>query len=186
MRFFKAGLVLLALIVQAACTPAYTQQQGHELAAQARLTDTIDMRRTNQRVLSRQAQVCLVSSVGGTAAGATFLRAMQEGFSGHFLAVGVESESMDFLRAMANPPCPGASYLFYIQPIGSACGGSGQTCDKPPSQFTLTVVSNGDHSLVDRIDVTIKRSVIPGGNSSERLEKSFEQLAAELTGAAGP
>ena len=186
MHFFKAGLFLLVLSVLGACTPEYAQQKSAELAAQTRLTDTIDIQRNNQRLLSRQAQVCLVSDAGGTPAGANLLRAMQAGFNGYFLAVGVENEPMDYLRAVEKSPCPSAFYLFYVQPSGpAACSGGDQTCGYPSNQYTITIVSYGDR-LVDRVTVTIKSSFLSGGgDNADRLQKAFSELALALTGMAG-
>jgi hypothetical protein len=185
MHFFKAVAGVIAVLALAACTPAFTQQKGSQFAAQARLRDSVDIQRGNQRLLSRQVQVCLVSDASGTAAGASLLRAMQAGFNGYFLAVGVESEPMDYLRAVAVRPCPAADYLFFVQPIGRAvCIRDDQQCSYPSLQYTVTVVSSGDHSLVDRINLAIKSSFLPNEtDDAARLQNGFEQLAIALTGA---
>lgn len=165
-----------------ACTPEYTRQQSQELAGQARLLDSIDVERQNQRLLSHQAQICLVSADGGDEAGATLLRAIQAGFAGYFAAVSVVGESIDYLRAVSSAPCPGASYLFYIQASPNAACHTGETC-ATPERFNITVVSVGDQGLVDRIHVSIKKSFLPlRVNESERKQKAFEELALVLTG----
>lgn len=186
MHFVKTALVLVAIIAMSACTPEFTQQKSNELAVQTRLLDGVDVKRTNQRLLSRQSQICLVSDASGTAAGTSLLRAIQAGFNGYFLAIGVESEPMDYLRAVASTPCPAADYLFYVQPLGRAvCINNDQQCGYPSFQYTVTIVSNGDHSLVDRINVAIKNSFIStdGADDVARLQKGFQQLAVALTGA---
>ena len=176
--------MLAAVVLLTACTPEYTRQQGKEFAAQARLLDAIDIERNNQRLLSRQAQVCLLSGDGGEEAGADLLRTIQAGFSGYFLAVSVSGESIDYLRAASSPSCPSASYLFYVQPVTHSVCDSHQSCQRVASQFAITVVSTSDQSLVDRIQFSIKKSFLPiGGSERERQQKAFEQLAIALTGA---
>lgn len=186
MHFFKAGFLFLMVTALIACTPAYTRQAGNELAAQAYLRDSVDIKRNNQRMLSRQARICLISDASATPAGANLLRTMQAGFNGYFLAVGVESEPMDYLRAVANPPCPATDYVIYVQPIGPAvCLQDDVQCSYPSAQYTLTVVSIGDHSLVDRISITVKKSFLSGSSTddTQRLQRIFEQLVIALTGA---
>ena len=161
--------------------------EGAEFAAQARLIDTIDIQRTNQRLLSRQAQVCLVSDAGGTSAGANLLRAMQAGFNGHFLAVGVESEPMDYSarrgpsrRVRAHSTCS-----MYSRRASCSVQWWRPDVRQPPFNSPSLVVSNGDRSLVDRINVTIKHGVIPeSSDNAERLQKAFTELAIALTGGA--
>lgn len=184
MHFLKTGLILPLLMVCVACTPAYVQQKGVELGTRARLVDGVDVQRTNQRLLSRQAQVCLVSDASATAAGTELLRAMQAGFNGYFLAVGVESEPMDYLRATAMPPCPSASYLFYVQLIDAETCAAGESCNAVGERFSITVVSSGDRSLVDRITLTVKKGLMAKpGSAGTPLENAFRQLAIALTGA---
>lgn len=174
--------VIVLLISLAACTPEYAHRQGATLARHAHLLDSIDIERQNQRLLSHQAQVCLVSADGGSEAGAQLLRSMQAGFSGYFVAVSVAGESFDYLRALSSSPCPGASYSFYVQPaLSAACDGK-QACEGP-ARYTITVISPGDQSLVDRIQFSIKRSFLPNGaDEHERRQQAFEQLAMVLTG----
>lgn len=177
-----AALLLLSLV--SACTPEYMRQQSQELAGQAHLLDAVDIERATQRLLSRQAQICLISDEGGTEAGADLLRTIQAGFSGYFLAVGVAGESIDYLRAVASLPCPGASFLFYVQPADHPTCDNAEKCQAIASQFVVTVISVGDQSLVDRIKFSIKNSFLPTASSErERRQKAFEQLAIALTGA---
>jgi hypothetical protein len=175
--------ILSVAISLAACTPEYTRRQGEELAGQARLLDSVDIERHNQRLLSRQTQVCLLSANAGEEAGADLLRTMQVGFTGYFLAVGVAGESIDYLRAVSSNPCPGAAYLFYVQGAEhSACDNS-QSCQGATAQFVITVISADDHTLLDRIKFSIKNRVLPSSISErERYQKAFEQLAIALTG----
>lgn len=184
-RFTKAGVALLTIMAMAACTPAFTQQKAGELATQARLREGVQIERTNHRLLSRQAQICLISDRAGTAAGAQMLRSAQAGFNGYFIAVGVENEPMDYLRAIAYPPCPMASYLFFLQPLDEPdCSGSNQTCNSLSDRYSLAVISAGDQTLVDRITLSIRNGLIPaGGDAAERLQSAFAQLAIALTGA---
>lgn len=177
----KAIVLLCAMALLAACTPAFIQQKSIELAGQARLVDAVEVQRTNQRLLSRQAQVCLASDT----ADATLLQTIQAGFYGYFVTVGIESEPMDYLRAVANPPCPGASYLFYVQPLGErpCIEADEKKCNKNRYQWVITVVSNGDQSLVDRVKISIKSSLLPASEGdTARLQKAFEQVASMLTG----
>lgn len=186
MRSLKAVLVIATLAALAACTPAYVKQQADKVASTARLTDSVDIERTNQRVLSRQAQVCLVSDMGQRP-GAEVLRTMQMGFTGYFAAVGVQDEPMDYLRAVATVACPGASYLFFVQAIGPVpcVDKKEQACDMP-NRFTITILSRGDETLLDRVTLISRQSFIPFGDSDqERLTKVFARLAAVLT-ASGP
>lgn len=177
-----AALLLFSSVV--ACTPEYIRKQSEELAGQARLLDAVEVERGSDRLLSRQAQICLLSADGGSESGADLLRTMQSGFSGYFLAVGVAGESIDYLRAVSSVPCPGASFLFYVQPADHPTCDSAEKCQAIASQFIITVISVGDQSLVDRIKFSIKNGFLPTASSeSERRQKAFEQLAIALTGA---
>lgn len=181
MRYIKAVILLLVVAALGGCTADYSTQKGRELAKQARLIDSVDIQRTNPRLLSRQAEVCLVSDVADT----SLLRTVQAGFSGYFFAVGVENEPMDYLRAVAKSPCPGAAYLFYVQLAApQSCADESKSCVSPALQYIITVVSMSDRSLLDRIHFVVKNSFIPGGgDSAPRLQKAFSQLAVALTGA---
>jgi hypothetical protein len=170
-----------ALLLVAACTPEFIQQKSAELAGQARLIDAVDVQRSNDRLLSRQASVCLVSENSDSG----LLRTIQAGFSGYFVTVGVQSEPMDYLRAVSTAPCPGSSYLFYVQPLGqSLClNPEDKTCNRDSHQWVITIVSNGDQSLVDRVKITVKNSLLPASEGDDaRLQKAFEQVASTLTG----
>lgn len=183
-----AALLLLSVCslfaLLSACTPEYTRKESESLAGQARLLDSVDIERQNQRLLSRQAQVCLVSADGGEDAGADLLRTIQSGFNGYFLAVGVSGESVDYLRAVSSTPCPGASYVFYVQTAASfACDSSEPSCLGASAQYVITVVGTYENTLIDRIKFSIKNSFLPLGVSErERKQKAFEQLAIVLTG----
>jgi hypothetical protein len=184
MRFFNIA-VLLALVLITACTPEFARQKTIELGGQTRLLDSVDIQRSNQRVLMKQAQVCLVSDLDADRA-SIILTTMQSAFIGYFAAVGIEHEPMDYLRAMTTAACPGAEYLFFVQPLGQASCINDDTkvCDQP-HRFVITIVSRGDQSVSDRITLTAKKSFIPRNSSDEvYLRKVFEQLAATLTGVA--
>lgn len=179
----KITAALLLLPILAACTPEYLRQQSEELTGVAHLRDSIDIERGSDRLLARQVQICLLSADGGSESGAELLRTIQAGFSGYFLAVGVAGESIDYLRAVSTAPCPGASFLFYVQPADHPSCDNNQTCRNIASQFIITVVSVGDQTLVDRIKLSIKTSFLPTAASErERQQKAFEQLAIALTG----
>lgn len=185
MHRVQAALLILIIFFIAACTPEFTQQKTTEFAGKARLLDSVEIQRGNDRLLARQEQVCLVTDANGEAA-AKLLRTMQSAFTGYFAAVGVEDEPMDYLRAVATAACPGASYLFFVQPLGQApcVADDAQTC-KPPHKFVITIVSRGDQSLIDRITLIGKQSFVPFNSSEQaRLQKTFERLAAKLTGGA--
>lgn len=175
--------IFAALASLTGCTPEYTRQQSQALIGQARLLDSIDIERLNQRLLSRQEHVCLLSADAGHEAGAELLRTIQMGFSGYFVSVGVSGESIDYLRAVSSTPCPGASYLFYVQPLSDSACDNTQSCKDVATQFVITILSAGDQSLVDRIQFSIKKSFLPLTISErERQQKAFEQLAIALTG----
>jgi hypothetical protein len=170
----------------AACTPAYVQQGAKTFASQTRLSDSIAVQHSNERLLSRQSQICLVSDASDTESGLAVLRAMQAGFSGYFLAVVVEHEAMDYLRALASSSCAGMSYLFYVQPQGQPdCADNAETCPAVNySKFIITIISWTDKKLVDRVTVSVKESYLAGNkNDAERLQTAFGQLASELSGA---
>jgi hypothetical protein len=170
---------LFALI--SGCTPEYARKESESLAGQTRLLDSVGIERQNQRLLSRQAQVCLVS---GEEADADLLRTIQRGFNGYFLTVGVSGEPIDYLRAVSNTPCPGASYVFYIQTASNfACDSSQPSCLGATAQYVITVIGTYENTLIDRIKFSIKNSFLPFGVSErERTQKAFEQLAIVLTG----
>ena len=197
----RIGMVLTMLLgALAGCTPAYTEQGGKELMSQLRLTDSIEVQRSNPRLLSRHGQVCLISDTTGSEEGLAMLRSMQAAFSGYFVAVGIENEPMDYMRALAGTSCPGASYLFYVQPFGepkcSAPGGQGGVVDESVagtgscglrsySQLTITIITGGDRMLMDRIKFSLKKSYLPlESDSQAQLSQAFERLAAALTGVA--
>ncbi len=195
-------IIVLSLLfgALAACTPAYTEQGGKELMAQVRLTDSIEVQRSNPRLLSRHGQVCLISDITGSAEGLAMLRSMQAAFSGYFVAVGIENEPMDYMRALAGNSCPGASYLFYVQPFGqAACAGpdsgtgvveesvanTGSCGLRSYSQLTITIITGGDRMLMDRIKFSLNKSFLPFDSQNEaQLSQAFERLAAALTGVA--
>jgi hypothetical protein len=197
LKFFALSLLLGAF---AACTPAYTEQGSKELMTQLRLTDSIEVQRSNPRLLSRHGQVCLISDITGSDEGLAMLRSMQAAFSGYFVAVGIENEPMDYMRALAGTSCPGASYLFYVQPFGQpACAGpdsgtgvveesvSGTTsCGlRSYSQLTITIITGGDRMLMDRIKFSLNKSFLPFDSENQaQLSQAFERLAAALTGVA--
>lgn len=197
----KAMLLVALGAVLAACTPDYVKQGGHELATQFRLSDSIDVQRSNPQLLSRHGQVCLVSELAGTEPGLSMLRSMQAAFSGYFVAVGIENEPVDYMRMLAGNSCPGAAYLFYVQPYGeSSCtnGGGDQpplaagetaapgTCQRQTySQLTITIVTGRDRMLLDRIKFSMHKGFLPFGNANDaqQLSQAFERLAAALIGA---
>ncbi|MFT3931344.1 MAG: hypothetical protein QM709_13710 [Spongiibacteraceae bacterium] len=188
-RLSKAAALLLSatfslLMTLTACTPEYTRKQGENLAGQARLLDSVAVERQNQRLLSRQAQVCLASADGGEETGADLLRTIQRGFTGYFLTVGVSGESIDYLRAVSGASCPGASYLFYIQPSAQpACDRNQSSCAGATSRYVITVIGVSENTLIDRINFSVKNSFLPlAANERERKQKAFEQLAIVLTG----
>jgi len=184
MRFFNIA-VLLALVLLTACTPEFARQKTLEIGGQARLLDSVDIQRGNQRLLMKQAQVCLVSDFDKDSA-SILLTTMLSAFIGYFAAVGVEHEPMDYLRAITTAACPGAEYLFFVQPLEpSACAsGDIQPCNHP-HRFVITIVSRGDQSVIDRITLTAKKSFIPINSSDQAyLRKVFEHLAETLTGGA--
>jgi hypothetical protein len=184
MRFSNIA-VMLALVLITACTPEFARQKTIELGGQTRLLDSVDIQRSNQRVLMKQAQVCLVSDLDADRA-SSILTTMQSAFIGYFAAVGIEHEPMDYLRAITTAACPGAEYLFFVQPLGPApcLSDATKTCDHP-HRFLITIVSRGDQSVSDRITLTAKKSFIPLNSSDQvYLRKVFEQLAATLTGVA--
>ncbi|MDB6062264.1 MAG: hypothetical protein JWM78_2367 [Verrucomicrobiaceae bacterium] len=184
MRLLKAGFFLVVVALIGACTPEFTQQKGKELATQARLLDAVDIQRTNQRLLSRQAQICLVGDADTATDNSNLLRIIQAGFNGYFVAVGVENQPLDYLRAVATSPCPGSTYLFYVQPIGAPiCINGDKPCDRSNFQYVITVAINTDHSIVDRINISIKNSFIGEGDSAARLQKAFSRIAIDITGA---
>lgn len=183
-----AALLLLTacslLVSLTACTPEYTRKESESLAGQARLLDSVNIERQNQRLLSRQTQICLLSADGGEEAGADLLRTIQSGFNGYFLAVGVGGESIDYLRAVSSAPCPGASYIFYIQTAANfACDSTQPSCLGATAQYVITVIGASENTLIDRVKFSIKNSFLPLGLSErERKQKAFEQLAIVLTG----
>lgn len=178
---FSACALLVSLT---ACTPEYTRKEGENLAGQTRLLDSVSIERQNQRLLSRQAQVCLASADGGDEVGADLLRTIQQGFTGYFLAVGVSGESIDYLRAVSSASCPGSSYLFYIQQAAqSACDRSQSSCVGATTQYVITVIGVSENTLIDRINFSVRNSFLPLATSErERKQKAFEQLAIVLTG----
>lgn len=198
----RVALSVAICLLLGACTPAYVQQGSKELMTQFRLTDSIDVERSNPQLLSRHGQVCLVSDLTGTDAGLSMLRSMQAAFSGYFVAVGIENEPMDYMRALAGNSCPGAAYLFYVQPYGEATcaaapggdaavappvvdGGEAPACERRTySQLLITIITGRERMLLDRIKFSVKKGFLPFGDKddAQQLSQAFERLAAALIG----
>lgn len=180
--------VLLALSWLSACTPEHTVRTGEDLAARARLTDSVAIRRSTQRVFSRQAQLCLVSNAADSEAGLAMLRNMQAALGGYFLAVGVESQALDYSAALQQLPCPGANYVFFVQPLNAPCKSGTEGCDNSKITDLLITILNADNSgLADRITLTLKRnwlSLAVDAQSDQRA--AFDELARVLSGAEAP
>lgn len=179
------GGALLAVLLSA-CTPEHTVKTGEELAERARLKDSTGIRRSTNRVLSRQSQLCLVSNSSDSEAGKTLLRNMQSALSGYFLAVGVESQAMDYAGAVQQLPCPGANYVLYVQPVVAPCKSGAAACDNGTlSQLLITVLNADNSGLTDRITLTLQRSWLSLATDAQSDQQAaFEQLAQALTGAA--
>lgn len=189
LKHSKRALVVFfcaCLALAAGCTPEYTRKTGEELAEQAGISDSVTIQRGNQRLLSHQGQVCLLSDNAGTEAGQVLLRTMQSAFSGYFSAVGVDSRPLDLWQAAVDPPCPSASYLFFVQGNDSTCADS--ACQRNArSEFIITIVNSGDQTLLDRVKMSVKNSWLPrGADRQERLKAAFERLAQALVGATPP
>lgn len=196
----SARVVLLTVVCLAlgACTPEYVKQGSQDLMTQFRLTDSIDVERSNSQLLSRHGQVCLASELAGTDAGGAMLRSMQAAFSGYFVAVGIEHEPMDYMRTLAGNSCPGAAYLFYVQPYGDPIcadpagpqpaavdGGEAPPCARRTySQLVITIITGRDRMLLDRIKFSLRKGYLPFGDKddAQQLSQAFERLAAALTG----
>ena len=179
-------LVLPAWLSLVGCTPAYTQKTGSDLAGRSGLVDSVSIARGNQRLLSRQGQVCLLSNATTEEQGQTLLRAVQSAFSGYFVAVGLESQPFDYQQALGDPPCPSASYLIFLQAKVASCANA-QQCRNSRSEFIFTIVNRGDLSLLDRVQLTVKNTWLPTGDGQlERWQPAFEQLAASLVGVTSP
>jgi len=181
-RLLLLGLCLWVSL--SACTPAYTEKTSGELAGKTGLADSISIARGNQRLLSRQGQVCLLSE--GADQEQSLLRNVQSAFSGYFVAVGVESQSWDYLKTLEQPPCPGASYLIFLQSSIGTCT-SANSCRNSRSEFVFTIVNRGDLSLLDRVQLTVKNGWLQSGaDQAAHWQPAFEQLAASLVGATSP
>lgn len=183
MRGLGCGLLLLLVLV--GCTPEHATKTGEDLASRARLMDSVSVRRNTDRLLSRQAQLCLVSNKANTEAGLALLRNMQAGLSGYFLAVGVESQALDYGAALQQLPCPGANYLFYVQPVVAPCKSGTTACDNGTLTQLLITILNADNSgLADRVTVTLQRSWLSLATDAQTDQlAAFEKLARVLTGA---
>jgi hypothetical protein len=184
-KILSGMLISMALV---GCTPEHTTKTGEDLAARARLKDSVAIHRSNDRLLSRQAQVCLVSDSAGTEQGARLLRNMQAALSGYFLAVGVENQALDFASAMRQLPCPGVNYVLYVQPIETPCKTGAASCQDGRLTDLLITVLNADNSgVADRITVALNRSWLSMAIDAQADQRDvFEQLARALTGTATP
>jgi hypothetical protein len=183
-------VLLGALIIAAVtgCTPEHTVRAGEDIAARTRLKDSVAIHRSNDRLLSRQAQICLVSDSAATEQGALLLHNMQAALSGYFLAVGVESQALDFASAMRQLPCPGVNYVLYVQPIETPCKTGAAFCHDGRITDLLITILNADNSgVADRITVTLNRSWLSMATDAQADQRDvFEQLARALTGTATP
>lgn len=180
-----AGGLLVLLLALVGCTPEYAVKTGEEMAARSRLKDSVVIRRNTDRLLSRQAQLCLVSNKTDTEAGLALLRNMQTGLSGYFLAVGVESQALDYGAALQQLPCPGANYLLFVQPVMAPCKEDTAACDNGTlSQLLITILNADNSGLADRITMTLQQSWLSMATAAQADQRTaFEQLARTLTGA---
>lgn len=180
--------VLLTLSLLSACTPEHAVKTREDLAARSRLTDSVVIRRSTQRVFSRQAQLCLVSNTADTEAGLAMLRNMQSALSGYFLAVGIESQALDYGAALQQLPCPGANYLFFVQPLNAPCKTGAEGCDHNTITDLLITILNADNSgLADRITLTLKRNWLSLAMDAQTDQRAaFDELARVLSGAEAP
>lgn len=185
-RVGRLLLMLLALGLLNACTPEHAVKTGEDLAARSRLTDSVVIRRSTQRVLSRQAQLCLVSNAADTEAGLAMLRNLQTALGGYFLAVGVESRALDYGAALQQLPCPGANYLFFVQPLDAPCKAGAEGCDNPKiSDLQITILNADNSGLADRLTLTFKRNWLSLAVDAQADQRAaFDELARALSGAA--
>lgn len=185
LRLMLSSALWLAL---AACTPSHTVATGEAVAGKLHLQDGVEVERSNQRLLSRHAQVCLTADQRTESR--SVLDAMQRGFSGYFVAVGIDNAPRGYGEVAQNPPCPGAQYVFYLDIAELQCRGErapdGQ-CLQPllPKELIVTVLNRDDRTLADRIRLTFTRGLWSPGDQQQRLQGVFDRLAAMLTGAAG-
>jgi hypothetical protein len=189
MRVIRWWASAAALLVLMGCTPAYTEKSGKELAGRAGITDAVTIERSNQRLLSRQGQVCLLSDLADAELGQALLRSMQTAFTGYFLTVGAESSRMDLSQALAGRVCSGAAYLFFVQAVEQPCLTKPEGCGNyARADFVITLINSGDGSLLDRVKFSVRNSWLPlpkqlQTDNAIRLQNAFEQLAVALTGA---
>lgn len=182
-------LVLLTVLAVAAagCTPGHTLATGQSVAARVGLQDGFRVERSTDRLLSRHSQVCLASDARTESR--DLLEAMQRGFSGHFLAVGIDAVPGDYGAVLHNPSCPGAHYVFYADIVELRCDGrraeDGSCGHRSPGEVVITVISREDRTLADRIRVSFTRGLLSRSGEGRRLEQAFDQLASALTGAGG-
>jgi hypothetical protein len=178
---------MLALLALAGCTPEHVRKTSGDVAAQARLTDSIVIRRSTGRLLPRQSHLCLVSDQAGSAPGFALLQNMQAGLSGYFLSVAVDNRPQGFTGSQQSP-CPGVNYVFYVQPLDAPCRTGSPSCDNGRISDLLITVFHGDNSgIADRITLTLKRSWLSLATDAQADQRDvFEQLARALTGVTAP
>ncbi len=187
MRAIRLTAFAAIFFAVAGCTPDHALKTGEDIAAQARITDSVVIRRSNDRLLSRQAHICLVSDQVSSPAGLALLQNMQASMSGYFLSVGVESQPLGYSANM-QAPCPGANYVFYVQPLDAPCKSGSPSCNAGRISDVLITVLNGDNSgVADRITLTLQRSWLSlAVDAQSNQREAFEQLARNLTGINAP
>ena len=188
MRVTGLIVLMMAVAALAGCTPDHVLKTSEDLAVQTGVSDSVAISRTNDRLFTRQARICLVGNYTNAEAAQTLLRNIQAGMSGYFLAVGVEGQSLDFATATQKIPCPGANYLWYVQVIGNPCEDGSPSCSDPNIKDLLITVVNGDNSgIADRITVSLQRSWLTlAADAQAEQRAAFEHLARTLTGANTP
>jgi hypothetical protein len=187
MRYWLMALVSVVLVAQCGCTPEHTRRTGEEVAAEARITDSVVVRRSTGRLLPRQSHLCLVSDQTGSQPGLVLLQNMQAGLSGYFLSVAVENQPSEYSSSQQSP-CPGANYVLYVQPLDAPCKAGSPSCNNGRITDLLITVFNGDNSgIADRITLTLRRSWLSLATDAQADQREvFGQLARALTGAAAP
>lgn len=173
------ALMLCLLGLLSACTPSYTRESTESVARDLRLMDDVDIQRGHRRLISRRAQLCLVSGEDLAERNET-LGLAQEALARHFAAVGVERYSMSYLEMVEVLPCPGADYLLYLEPLCRAA--TGVVCETG-APLLAKVVQRTDAALFDQVALHMQGGWWRLGVISRAQRYSvFDQLGRALVG----
>lgn len=163
-----AGLSLLT-----ACTPSHTRDTARQIGEGARLLDGVEVVRGHNRMIARQARICLVAD-DSLRRPDVLLQLAQQAFAAEFAAVGVEPQTLSYLEMIQVRPCQSADYLFHI---------AAQCVTECRADPLLVRIAHPDGSRFDNVQLHLQGGWWRfGSTSAAQRQAAFTRLARQLAG----